>query len=173
MALLREFHGRMEAEVFRHDGVIEKFIGDAMMATFGVPDERSDAAIRTLRCGRAILAALDRWNEERARAGEAPIRVGIGAHYGPVVIGDIGSERSMSFAVVGDTTNIASRLQGMTRELDCDFVASDATLAGARAAADTDDADLIGGFHQAHPLPLRGRSGTIDVWTFTETRQPE
>jgi adenylate cyclase len=129
-----------------------------------VPDERPDDALRTLQCGLSILDALDEWNIERARSGEAPIRVGIGAHYGAVVIGDIGSERSMSFAVVGDTTNIASRLQDLTRDLGCSMVASDAIITTARDHDGRTAAALADGFRRAPALPLRGRSATIDVW---------
>ena len=124
MALLRAFHGRMEEEVFRYGGCLEKFIGDALLATFGVPDTGPRDAADALACARGMLAALDAWNAERASGGLPPMRMGIGLHYGPVVAGDIGSRRSMAFATVGDTTNVASRLQALTRELGATIVAS-------------------------------------------------
>ena len=117
MALLRDFHGRMEEEVFRHGGCLEKFIGDALLATFGVPDPGPRDATDTLACARGMLAALEAWNRERVAAGLPALRMGLGLHYGPVVAGDIGSRRSMAFATVGDTTNVTSRLQALTREL--------------------------------------------------------
>src|SRR6185503_19818135 len=117
MALLRDFHGRMEEEVFRYRGCLEKFIGDALLATFGVPDPGPRDATDALACARGMRAALAAWNLERAAAGRAPLQMGLGLHYGPVVAGDIGSRRSMAFATVGDTTNVTSRLQALTREL--------------------------------------------------------
>ena len=71
----------------------------------------ADDAARALRCARAMAAAVDEWNGERRARGRAPVDVRIGCQYGPVVLGAIGSERNLSFAVVGDTCNVASRLQ--------------------------------------------------------------
>ena len=137
MALLRDFHGRMEEEVFRHGGCLEKFIGDALLATFGVPDTGRRDATDALACARGMLAALTAWNIEREAAGLRPLQIGLGLHYGPVVAGDIGSRRSMAFATVGDTTNVTSRLQSLTRELGVRIVASGALVATVeREAAD-------------------------------------
>ena len=78
MALLRDFHGRMEEEVFRHGGCLEKFIGDALLATFGVPDPGSRDATDTLACARGMQAALEAWNRERVAAGLPRARHGAG-----------------------------------------------------------------------------------------------
>jgi adenylate cyclase len=162
MALLRAFHGRMEDEVFRHGGCLEKFIGDALLATFGVPDVGQRDATDTLACARGMLAALDAWNRERAAAGQAPLRMGLGLHYGQVVLGDIGSARSMAFATVGDTTNVASRLQALTRDLGATLVASSALVnAVEREAAEV---TLLKGLTCRGPHVLRGRDAPIEVW---------
>ena len=92
-----------------------------------------------------------------------PLRMGIGLHYGPVVAGDIGSRRSMAFATVGDTTNVASRLQALTRDLDAAIVASGAVVAAVeREAADV---TLLEGLKSRGPHTLRGRDASIDLWT--------
>ena len=162
MALLRDFHGRMEEEVFRHGGCLEKFIGDALLATFGVPDTGSRDATDALACGRGMLRALEAWNRERDKAGLPPLRMGLGLHWGPVVAGDIGSRRSMAFATVGDTTNVASRLQALTRELGARIVASGALVAAVeREAADL---ALLQGLTMRGPTVLRGRDHPIDLW---------
>jgi adenylate cyclase len=162
MALLRDFHGRMEEEVFRHGGCLEKFIGDALLATFGVPDPGPRDATDTLACARAMQAALGAWNRERVAAGLPALRMGLGLHYGPVVAGDIGSRRSMAFATVGDTTNVTSRLQALTRELGTSLVASDALV----TAIDREAADrtLLAGLTSRGPHALRGRDTPIDLW---------
>src|SRR4029450_9625459 len=129
MGMLRGFHGRMEDEVFRHGGCLEKFIGDALLATFGVPDPRARDATASLACARGMLPALATWNQERAAQGLPALRMGIGLHYGQVVLGDIGSERSMACATVGDTVNVTSRLQTLTRDLDATIVASTELIA--------------------------------------------
>ena len=162
MRLLRGFHARMEEIVFSHGGTLDKFIGDALLVTFGVPDPASDDAVRALACARAMLAEVARWNDERSSDGQDRIEIGIGLHHGPVVMGDIGSERSMAFTVVGDTVNTASRLQGITRELGCGIVASDAFMARVRATAP--DPALTKAFRPAGPHALRGRNAPVEVW---------
>jgi len=162
MAMLRAFHGRMEEEVFRHGGCLEKFIGDALLATFGVPDVGARDATDTLACARGMLASLDAWNRERTAAGLPALRMGIGLHYGQVVAGDIGSRRSMAFATVGDTTNVTSRLQGLTRDLSTTIVASDALVAAVRREAA--DVALLEKFTARGPQTLRGRDTPIEVW---------
>jgi adenylate cyclase len=162
MAMLRAFHGRMEEEVFRHGGCLEKFIGDALLATFGVPDVGARDATDALACARGMLAALAAWNRERAGQGQAPLRMGIGLHYGPVVMGDIGSQRSMAFATVGDTVNVTSRLQSLTRDLDATIVASTELIqAVEREAAER---PLLGGLTGRGPQTLRGRDTPIEIW---------
>ncbi|HEX6078623.1 MAG TPA: adenylate/guanylate cyclase domain-containing protein [Methylomirabilota bacterium] len=162
MTLLRDFHGRMEEEVFRHGGCLEKFIGDALLATFGVPDPGPRDATDTLACARAMRRALEAWNVERVAAGLSVLRMGIGIHHGPVVAGDIGSRRSMAFATVGDTTNITSRLQALTRELGAGLVASAALVAaGEREAAEM---GLLAGLVSRGPHVLRGRDTPIELW---------
>jgi adenylate cyclase len=162
MALLRAFHGRMEDEVFRHGGCLEKFIGDALLATFGVPDTGPRDATDALACARGMLAALAAWNREREAAGLVPLAMGVGLHYGQVVLGDIGSERSMAFATVGDTINVTSRLQALTRELGATLVASDALV----SAVEREGADvaLLGGLKPRGPHALRGRDTPIGLW---------
>ena len=132
MEMLREFHKRMEAIIFDHGGTLDKYIGDAILATFGVPDARPDDAHMAYLCAREMLTSLAAWNDERQAGGNPPVRVGIGIHHGPIVLGEIGSDRAMEFAVIGDTVNTASRLQTMTRKLDSDLVVSEALVTRAR-----------------------------------------
>ena len=162
MALLRDFHGRMEEEVFRHGGCLEKFIGDALLATFGVPDTGARDATDALACARGMLAALSAWNLEREAAGLPPLQIGLGLHYGPVVAGDIGSRRSMAYATVGDTTNVTSRLQALTRDLRVRIVASGALVAAVeREAAEP---ALLRGLTTRGPTVLRGRDTPMELW---------
>jgi adenylate cyclase len=162
MALLRDFHGRMEEVVFRHNGCLEKFIGDALLATFGVPETGARDATDTLACARGMLSALHVWNHERTAAGLPALRMGLGLHYGPVVAGDIGSRRSMAYATVGDTTNVTSRLQALTRELHTSIVASGALVAAIeREGADT---KLLDGLTPRGQHTLRGRDTLIELW---------
>src|SRR5262245_41321210 len=162
MALLRDFHGRVEEVVFRHNGCLEKFIGDALLATFGGLESGPRDATDTLACARALLAALHAWNRERTAAGLSVLRMGLGLHYGPVVAGDIGSRRSMAFATVGDATNVTSRLQALTREMQTSIVASSALVTAIEREAV--DAKLLDGLTTRGPHVLRGRDTPIELW---------
>ena len=161
VALLRQFHGRMEAAVFDHHGTLDKFLGDGLMATFGTPDPGPGDAANALRCGRAMLAEIAQWNKEREAQGAEPIRVSIGLHYGTVVLGDIGSERRLEFAVLGDTVNVASRLEALTRTLGVAMVSS-----GDLVHAVAGDDDLLSDMAAGGAQMLRGRDEPIDVWTY-------
>lgn len=164
VATLRAFHGRLERAVFDHGGTLDKFLGDGVMATFGTPQVGPHDARNALAAARAACAAIERWNGERTARGEPPIEVSIGIHYGPVVLGDIGSERRMEFAVLGDVVNVAQRLEGLTRRLQCQIVVSDDFVHALRAQG-ADEADaLLAGFAAAEPQELRGRAQPVAVW---------
>ena len=108
LALLREFHSRMTAQIFAYGGTVDKYIGDGIFAVFGVPTASAGDAANALACAEKMLDALERWNDEREASGEARLAIGIGLNYGPAVLGDIGHEHSMSFTVIGDTVNTAA-----------------------------------------------------------------
>jgi adenylate cyclase len=161
VAMLREFHGRMADCVFAHGGTLDKFIGDCVMATFGTPHPGPLDAHNALACARAMLVALERWNGERAARGEAALSVGIGLHFGPVVLGDIGDERRIEFAVLGDTVNTASRLEALTRSLGTSLAASQALVD--RVLAQSGE-QALAGLLRHEPVAVRGRVETVDVW---------
>ena len=102
----------MAAQIFACGGTVEKYIGDEIFAVFGLLKAEVDDAANALRCANGMLAALDAWNAERAGRGEPALSIGIGLNYGPAVMGDVGSDQGLSFTVIGDTVNTASRLQG-------------------------------------------------------------
>jgi PAS domain S-box-containing protein len=163
-ALLREFHSRLAAEVFACGGTIDKYIGDALMATFGTPDAGPDDAARALACAFAMQRTMDAWSAERHAAGLPSIRVGIGVHYGPVLLGNVGTERRLEFAVIGDTVNVASRLERLTRSLKAGIVASDAVVDAARRMGGEDAAARIARMTWRGGQRIRGRGRDLDVW---------
>lgn len=165
VATLRQFHGKLERAIFDHDGTLDKFLGDGVMATFGTPNVGPRDARNALAAALAICAAIGDWNALRRRRGEPPIEVSIGIHYGPVVLGDIGSERRMEFAVLGDVVNVAQRLEGLTRQLDCRIVVSDDFAQTLREQSPAEADLLLAGFHAAEPQELRGRAQPVAVWT--------
>ena len=166
--MLRAFHHRMEGVVFEHGGTLDKFLGDGVMATFGTPRTSPEDAANALRCARAMLTTVDEWNGRREAAGYPVVRLAVGAHFGPIVMGDVGSERRLEFAVVGDTVNVASRLEESTRTVGCRLIVSDALMRAVQDSKPDDLATLRDGITPHQGLVLRGREGTVDVWVLGE-----
>ena len=164
VTLLRLFHDRMTAQIFAWGGTVEKYIGDAIFAVWGLPSVAEDDAANALRAADDMILALDGWNAERAAAGEQTLAIGIGLHLGPAVIGDVGSERSLSFTVIGDTVNTASRLQVLTRDFATPLVVSDALVGAVEASSTDGSARLLAGLRDEGEQTLRGRSGAVRVW---------
>ena len=163
IATLRLFHERMEREVFRHGGTLDKYLGDGLMATFGTPFAGDCDAVNALRCAQAMLDSIAELNRERKTRGEPPIRISIGLHYGQVVLGDIGLNR-LEFAVIGTTVNAASRLESLTREFGCAMIASDDLVQRARAEAGSSNADFADLVAQS-PQAIRGLERPLGIWT--------
>lgn len=168
IALLRDYHNRLGQAVFDNGGTLDKYIGDGLMATFGTPEPAPRDAQNALKCALDMIAALARWNDERAAVGEGPVRVGIGLHYGPVIAGDIGNERRLEYSVIGDTVNIASRLEHLTRDLNTPLVVSD-SLVKAMAQDDDVDGSLLATLSDGGVQEIRGRDQGVAVWTFDES----
>ncbi len=168
VTMLREFHERMTAEIFACVGTVEKYIGDAILAIFGLPQASAEDAGNALLCADRMLAALADWNRERERWGEPPLAIGIGLNYGPAVLGDVGSERSLSFAVIGDTVNTASRLEALTRSLKCALVVGNSVVEAVRSAPSPATTALLARLEDKGEQPLRGRSEPVRIWISPE-----
>jgi adenylate cyclase len=125
-ALLADyFTGAVEA-IFAAGGTLDKFIGDGVMAFFGAPVAQADHAERAVRAAHSIQAAVGRWNDERAGAGQPAVAVRIAVHSGTVVVGEVGSEQRVDYTVLGNTVNVAARLEGVAGPGE--IVVSGATL---------------------------------------------
>ena len=114
-AMLNEYFEVMVDIVFRHGGTLDKYLGDGMMALFGVPKEADDAAAQAVLCGLEMQLALRSLNRNRQARGEDPIAMGVGVNFGEVVWGALGSRKTMDYTVVGDVVNTASRLCSVAR----------------------------------------------------------
>jgi len=164
VTMLRQFHERMTAQIFACGGTVEKYIGDAVFAVFGLTNGGPDDAVNALRCAERMITALADWNSERGRQNERPLAIGIGLNYGPAVIGDVGSEQSLSFTVIGDTVNTASRLQALTRTLETPLVVGDAVVCAAKTASSCCP-ELMDQLLDCGEQLLRGRDGAVRIWT--------
>jgi adenylate cyclase len=122
--MLNNYFSRMSPVIDKEGGVIDKYIGDAIMAIFGAPVEFPDDALRAVRAGTAMLAELQPFNTERMMLGLLPVNIGIGINCGTVVAGNIGSESRLNYTIIGDEVNLASRLEGLTRHYEVGMIVS-------------------------------------------------
>jgi adenylate cyclase len=148
---LNAYFGEMDAAIRAHGGLVLQFIGDEIEAVFGAPVPTPDHAARAVRAALEMRARLAAWNAGR----DHPLRHGVGVHTGPVLAGAIGSRERFSYALVGDTVNLASRIQGLTKEVGADIVVSATTARGLDGAA------------SLAPLPavrVKGKSAEVEVF---------
>lgn len=121
---LNEYFTGMVSIILSQRGVVDKFIGDAIMAVFGAPAPEPDDPLHAVLAALEMRATLRQINTGFAERGLPEIRAGIGLHYGQVVAGNMGHAERMEYTVIGDTVNVASRLEGLTKELGCDILMS-------------------------------------------------
>lgn len=162
--LLREVHGLLADIVFRHNGTLDKFIGDGLMATFGTPEPSGRDATNALAAIADMVDAFERWRANDAPERAKGLSLAVGAHYGPVVVGNIGSKTRLEFSVLGDTVNVASRLEGATRKVGCRLLASSALIEAAKAESALPHQMKPSVFGHIGAIKLRGRSQEIDVY---------
>lgn len=125
---LNTYFTLMEGAIRAHGGLVLQFIGDETEAVFGAPLPEPHHADHALAAGRDMRRRLEAWNETRRAAGRVPLRHGIGIHTGEVLAASIGSPERLSYALVGDPVNLASRIQGLTKEVGGDLLVSGETV---------------------------------------------
>ncbi|MBI5506791.1 MAG: HAMP domain-containing protein [Deltaproteobacteria bacterium] len=157
---LNALFSAMTAEVRAAGGYVDKFVGDAMLAVFGLFDDDGDrAAAAALRCSLRVRHAVAAFAEQRIRSGETPLRVAVAVHAGTVLAGTLGAEDRFDYTVVGDAVNVTSRLLEICKERDHELIVSGEALARARRGGADAEIDWSG------EVELRGRRGAITACT--------
>ncbi len=129
--ILNDYLSSMTDVIFRHEGTIDKFIGDAVMTTFGAPVQRDDDVVRAFRAARDMIFALDEFNHRHPEL-RSRLEIGIGLHSGEVIAGNIGSAKRLDYTVIGDNVNLTSRIEGLTKHYGCRILATAAVVEGLR-----------------------------------------
>ncbi len=153
--VLNRYFSLMGQAVEQAGGRIDKFIGDGVMALFGVEAGAPEGCRRALNAAHAMAESLEELNRSLGEDLPAPLRMGIGIHVGPVIVGEMGYGRAKSLTAIGDAVNTASRLEGLTKEFGAQLVVSDAVIR--RAEVETD------GFEE-RTAEVRGKKDGLTVW---------
>jgi adenylate cyclase len=163
---LNEYRRRVTAPIMQHNGTIDKFIGDGVMAIFGVPEPRPDDARNAVQCGLAVVSAIRRWSAERIAGGLPSLEIGVGIHYGDVIAGVLGDEHRLEYTAIGDTVNTTARIERLTADLGTPLLISADVLAAAPGL----ERDLL-----LTALPthfLRGRRQPIQLYQAERNETP-
>jgi adenylate cyclase len=152
---MRDYFTAMQAAISRHGGLVLQYIGDEIEAVFGVPLAVEDHAERAVRAALDMREALAMLNHTREKAGLEPLRHGIGIYTGDVLAGNTGSEDRLSYTLIGSTVNLASRIQGMTKEVGWDVLAHEGTLQRLKESFDVT---------KENPRSAKGYSKPITVY---------
>ena len=156
---LNAYFTRMVEIVHDHEGVVDKFIGDGMMAIFGL-EASPDSAEKAMVAARQMLGALPEIEADLS----LPVSIGIGLHLGQVIAGNIGSPDRLEFTVIGDTVNTAARLEGLCKEVGASLLFSDAIRMRLPASQD---------WIEQGEWPIRGKREALKVWSVPEAISPE
>ncbi len=127
VAILNEYLTEMTDTIFKNMGTLDKFIGDAVMALFGTPAFYKDHALRALKTAFMMKGRLNDLNEKWISEGKNTLRIGIGINTGEVIAGNMGSMKRMEYTVIGDTVNLASRLESLNKDLGTEIIISSST----------------------------------------------
>lgn len=152
---LNQYFTRLVKIVLDHKGTVNKFIGDAMLVMFGAPINMLDHAKVAVEVALKIRDSLVDFNRERQKLEKSAIRVGMAINSGEAVAGNIGSPDRMEYTVIGDTVNVASRLEGINKRLGTDILVTEATYKNVKEIYD---------FRPFEPMPVRGRVGLVKLY---------
>ncbi|HVT02045.1 MAG TPA: adenylate/guanylate cyclase domain-containing protein [Thermoanaerobaculia bacterium] len=143
VSMLNDYFGEMVDVIFRHQGILDKYIGDAIMALFGAPFARVDDADHALATANEMMVTLREVNRRRMESGKAPIGIGIGVATGEAVIGSIGSPKRMEYTAIGDSVNLASRLESATKVYGVSILLSEHTVRDLHTRTPIREIDLL------------------------------
>lgn len=153
--ILNSYLTRLSEVIDRNNGVIDKYVGDEVMALFGAPVADKDSAYSAVKCALDMIAEVEKWNANRAKLGFKPIEIGIGIHTGNVVAGNVGAENRLNYTVLGANVNLASRLCAAATEKQ--ILISQETL-------NSPHVKEIVTFHELEPINLKGFSKPVQIF---------
>jgi adenylate cyclase len=164
VTLLNDYFTIMVECIQEQGGMLDKFIGDAIMAAFGLPVAHGDDADRAVQSSISMISSLFEWNKERMQDGRRPIDMGIGINTGTVVAGNIGSPKRMDFTMIGDGVNLASRLESACKQYSARILISEYTLAQLNGVYRTREVDYV---------VVKGKTQPVAVYEVLDYHTPQ
>jgi adenylate cyclase len=153
--VLSRYHSQMVEVIFKHNGTLDKYIGDAIMATFGTPNPSPNDCDNALRAAIDMRLALHEWNEAQRLLGRTSLAHGISISYGDVIVGNIGTRERLEYTVIGDAVNTASRMESLCKEYNADILISESLKQQLKLKYNLTSLGLI---------PLRGKDEPISIF---------
>lgn len=141
--ILNFYFSKMTDAVHKHNGTVDKFIGDAIMAIWGAPVRSETHALDAVNAALEMIQKLKEVNEWMTEKNYPPLKIGIGINTGEAILGSVGSEQKADYTVIGDTVNLASRLESVTKQYDCEIIISDTTKRALKDRVACQVVDLI------------------------------
>jgi adenylate cyclase len=163
VSLLNEYLTLMTDVVFKYEGTLDKYIGDALMAFYGAPQEQPDHAQRACHTALEMFAALKALNRKWAQEGKRTIDIGIGINTGPMMVGNMGSKQRFDYTVIGDAVNLGSRLEGINKTYDSHILISESTYAKIKNAFTCLELDSVRVKGKMQPVKIYQLIGTHDI----------
>ena len=164
VALLNEYFTLMVDCIQREEGMLDKFIGDAIMAAFGIPVHHEDDADRAVRASISMIETLNKWNRQRLSEGKLPVNIGIGLNSDTVVSGNIGSNKRMDFTIIGDGVNLASRLESACKQYGTKILISEFTMRKLQGTYRQREIDLV---------VVKGKTQPVAIYEILAYHTPE
>ena len=164
VTLLNDYFTIMVECIQEQGGMLDKFIGDAIMAAFGLPVAHGDDADRAVQSAISMISSLFKWNGERMQDGRRPIDMGIGINTGTVVAGNIGSPKRMDFTMIGDGVNLASRLESACKQYSARILISEHTLGQLKGVYRTREVDHV---------VVKGKTQPVAVYEVLDYHTPQ
>jgi adenylate cyclase len=157
---LNRYFSVMVDIIMNRNGIIDKYIGDAIMAIFGAPVHHDDDGLQSVLTGLDMVDGVETFNAAQRKLNEPEFRIGVGINYGNVTVGNIGTERKMDYTVIGDMVNVASRLEGLTKQYKQPILISETLYEAAKGEVAVRLVDAVA---------VKGRTGGIKIYTASKS----
>jgi len=166
-SLNRYFSGQVDI-IYNRKGIVDKYIGDAIMAIWGAPEKHEDDALQSVLSALEMTDAVLKFNENQRKLGKCEFKIGVGINFGEVTVGNIGSERKMDYTVIGDAVNLASRMEGLTKTYHSEILISESLFEELRKTSP--NAGL--NYRLLDTVAVKGKTKGVRIFTVKKSLSP-